>query len=138
MAEYILFGVLIGIFLFSTIIVCWQLVMTILEVRGILKIVRGLTEEVQPTIHEVNEILRKSNLALDEAGDTYQAMGQNLKKAKGGFAELKQRFSHWLIVARTGVNQGIQVFQEGEAHQENVPLLEPADPSAAETVKLNT
>ncbi len=129
MAEWLLLGLLIGIFLFSTIIVCWQLVMTILEVRGILKIVRGLTEEVQPTIYEVNEILRKSNLALDEAGETYQSLGENVDRAKGGLGRFKQQLSHWLIVMQTGVHRGIDVLKT-ETETSNVLELPAASPDS--------
>lgn len=125
MAEWLLLGLLIGIFLFSTIIVCWQLVMTILEVRGILKIVRGLTEEVQPTIYEVNEILRKSNLALDEAGETYQSLGENVERAKGGLGNFKQQLAHWLIVMQTGVHRSLDVLK-AETEKSEVLELPPA------------
>ncbi len=126
MAEYILFGVLVGIFLFSTIIVCWQLVMTILEVRGILKVARGLTEEVQPTLYEVNEILRKANVVLDEAGDTYQSLGENMNRAKGNAGDFKQRLAHWKIVAMTGLQKGVDVYKAGSASHEEEPLQLPS------------
>ncbi len=119
MAEYILFGVLVGIFLFSTIIVCWQLVLTIFEVRSILKVVRGLTEEVQPTLYEVNEILRKTNVVLDEAGDTYQSLGDNVNRAKGNAKSFQQRLAHWKIVLATGARKGLEVYQTGVAEAES-------------------
>ena len=122
MAEYILFGVLVGIFLFSTIIVCWQLVMTILEVRGILKVVRGLTEEVQPTLYEVNEILRKTNVVLDEAGETYQSLGENVNRAKGEAGNFKQRVAHWKTVALAGVQRGVDVYKAGAEDLKDKPL----------------
>lgn len=126
MAEYILFGVLVGIFLFSTVVVCWQLVMTILEVRGILKVVRGLTEEVQPTLHEVNEILRKTNVVMDEAGDTYQSLGENMSRAKGNAKNFKQRIAHWKVVLATGAQKGLEVYQNGTvAETEGEPLQLP-------------
>lgn len=135
MAEYILFGVLVGIFLFSTIIVCWQLVMTILEVRSILKVVRGLTEEVQPTLYEVNEILRKTNVVLDEAGDTYQSLGDNMTRAKGNAKNLKQRLAHWKVVLMTGAQKGLEVYQDSsdEAHQDT-PLQLPEHTQDAVTL----
>lgn len=132
MANWVLFGILIGIFLFSTIIVCWQLVMTILEVRGILKVVKDLTEEVKPTIHEVNEILRKSNLAMDEAGETYQNLGSKAKQAKSGFAQLKAKVQNWAIALRTGVERAVEVFQE-DGHSPN-PMPDQADRTPVESV----
>ena len=136
MAEYVLFGVLVGIFLFSTIIVCWQLVMTILEVRGILKVARGLTEEVQPTLYEVNEILRKANLVLDEAGDTYQSLGENVGRAKGGAGNLKQRIAHWKVVLTTGLQKSVDVYKEGSQENVNEPLQLPSPEDSEELVKL--
>lgn len=114
MANWILFGILIGIFLFSTIIVCWQLVMTILEVRGILKVVRDLTEEVKPTLHEVNEILRKSNLAMDEAGETYQTLGEKAKQAKSGFERFKLKAQNWALSLQAGYERAVEVIRTGE------------------------
>lgn len=135
MAEYILFGVLVGIFLFSTIIVCWQLVMTILEVRGILKVVRGLTEEVQPTLYEVNEILRKTNVVLDEAGDTYQSLGENMNRAKGNAKNFKQRLAHWKIVLMTGAQKGLEAYQaDAEEHADDAPLQLPEHTQDAVTL----
>jgi ABC-type transporter Mla subunit MlaD len=115
MASWVLFGILIGIFLFSTTIVCWQLIQTILEVRGILKVVRGLTEEVQPTLHEVNEILRKTNLVMDEAGDTYQQLGENVKRTRSLFARLKDSLAHYRLVLGSGLQEAVSVYQQGEA-----------------------
>lgn len=135
MAEYILFGVLVGIFLFSTIIVCWQLVMTILEVRGILKVARGLTEEVQPTLYEVNEILRKANLVLDEAGDTYQSLGENVGRAKSNAGNFKQRLAHWKIVLMTGVQQGVNAYKEG-SEDVNTPLQLSSPEDSEDLVRL--
>lgn len=117
MANWILFGILIGIFLFSTILVCWQLIQTILEVRGILRLVRGLTEEVQPTIHEVNEILRKTNLVMDEAGDTYQQLGENVQRTRSVLERLKVKARHYKIALGTGVQQAISVYQRGAEAQ---------------------
>jgi len=138
MAEYILFGVLVGIFLFSTIIVCWQLVLTIFEVRSILKVVRGLTEEVQPTLYEVNEILRKTNVVLDEAGDTYQALGDNVTRAKGNAKSLQQRLAHWKVVVATGARKGLEVYQTGlaEADANGEEPLQLSSPDDAEQVSL--
>lgn len=134
MANWVLFGILIGIFLFSTIIVCWQLVMTILEVRGILAVVKQLTEEVKPTLHEVNEILRKSNLAMDEAGETYQTLGTKAKQAKSGFDKLKSKVQNWAIALQTGVERAVEVFQDGEQtplalpeHTETSPVSSPVN-----------
>ena len=128
MANWILFGILIGIFLFSTIIVCWQLVMTILEVRGILKVVRELTEDVKPTLHEVNEILRKSNLAMDEAGETYQTLGEKAKQARSGFSRLKVKVRNWVLALQTGVEQAMEVYQ----HDGQPPLALPEHTSSSQ------
>lgn len=111
MASWMLLGVLIGIFLFSSILVCWQLVMTILEVRGILKVVKELTEDVKPTLHEVNEILRKSNLAMDEAGETYQTLGVKAKQARSGVNQLKLKAQNWVKSLQTGVQKAVAVYQ---------------------------
>lgn len=141
MAEYILFGVLVGIFLFSTIIVCWQLVLTIFEVRSILKVVRGLTEEVQPTLYEVNEILRKTNVALDEAGDTYQSLGENVNRAKSNAKGFQQRLAHWKTVLATGARKGLEVYQTGATQMDmdtdETPLQLPS-PESAEKMSLPT
>lgn len=137
MAEYILFGVLVGIFLFSTIIVCWQLVLTIFEVRSILKVVRGLTEEVQPTLYEVNEILRKTNVVLDEAGDTYQSLGENVNRAKGNAKGFQQRLAHWRIVLATGARKGLEVYQTGAAQTDTDEIpLQLSSPELSEKMSL--
>ena len=112
MANWVLFGILTGIFLFSTLIVCWQLVMTILEVRGILKVVRELTEDVKPTLHEVNEILRKSNLAMDEASETYQTIGSKAKQARYGLTQIKTKIQNFVISLQTGANKALAVYKE--------------------------
>lgn len=122
MASWILFGILIGIFLFSTTIVCWQLIQTILEVRGVLKVVRGLTEEVQPTLYEVNEILRKTNLVMDEAGDTYQQLGENVKRTRSMLERIKGSLQHYKLVLGSGLQEAVSVYQQGEQ-----PLVEAAD-----------
>ena len=128
-SNWILFGILIGIFLFSTIIVCWQLVMTILEVRGILKTVHELTEEVKPTIHEVNEILRKSNLAMDEAGETYQNLGEKASQAKTGFGRFKSKVQNMALSLQTGLQRAKEVYNsESDVYDE--PLLRKALPEA--------
>lgn len=127
-SNWILFGILIGIFLFSTIIVCWQLVMTILEVRGILGVVRQLTEEVKPTLHEVNEILRKSNLAMDEAGETYQNLGDKAQQARSGLSRFKQKVQNVVLSLQTGLQRALEVYQ---SEDEDSPLLRKALPEHA-------
>jgi len=123
MASWILFGILIGIFLFSTTIVCWQLIQTILEVRGILKLVRGLTEEVQPTLHEVNEILRKTNLVMDEAGETYQNLGENVQRTRSLFGRLQSKLNTYTAALGTGLNRAVEVYRQG-SEAEHMQALE--------------
>lgn len=123
MAEWVLFGLLIGIFLFSTTIVCWQLVMTFLDVRGILKTVHHITDEVQPTIHEVNEILRKTNLVMDEAGKTYQNAGQKAKRTKSGLEKIKHKLLGYKESLQTGVETAVQVYQNGDNGHTPAPAV---------------
>lgn len=136
MASWILLGILIGIFLFSTTVVCWQIIVTILEVRGILKVVRELTEETRPTLHEVNEILRKSNLAMDEAGDTYQALGENMRQARSTANKVQHKLQHVWLVARAGVERSLDVLRRGDHGglpavievQPTLPAVQPPPP----------
>lgn len=113
MANWILFGILIGIFLFSTTVLCWQLVMTILEVRALLKTVHGITEEVQPTLEEVNQILHKTNLVMDEAGETYQNMGKNAKRAQNGMQKIKFKLNNYRASLQTGLQSAVNVYRSG-------------------------
>lgn len=126
-SNWILFGILIGIFLFSTIVVCWQLVLTILDVRGILKTVHELTEEVKPTIHEVNEILRKSNLAMDEAGETYQNLGEKAEQARTGFGRFKNKVQNMALSLQTGLQRAKEVYNS-ESVVTDEPLMRKALP----------
>ncbi len=129
-SNWILFGILIGIFLFSTIVVCWQLVLTILDVRGILKTVHELTEEVKPTIHEVNEILRKSNLAMDEAGETYQNLGEKAEQARTGFGRFKNKVQNIALSLQTGLQRAKEVYNSESAVIDE-PLMRKALPEPA-------
>ncbi|PIQ28229.1 hypothetical protein COW36_04675 [bacterium (Candidatus Blackallbacteria) CG17_big_fil_post_rev_8_21_14_2_50_48_46] len=115
MASWILLGILIGLTLASVSILCWQLVQVLLDLRQILGLVKELTQEVKPALQDVNEILHKSNLAMDEAGNTYQALGENAREAMGYLGKLKSGLRHCFLVAKAGVSKGIETFRSGDA-----------------------
>lgn len=112
MASWILLGILIGLTLASISVLCWQLVQVLLDVRQILGLVKDLTKDVKPALQDVNEILHKSNLAMDEAGNTYQALGENAREAMTYLGKLKAGARHAFLVAKAGVEKGVEVFRE--------------------------
>jgi hypothetical protein len=113
MASWILLGILIGLTLASVSILCWQLVRVLLDLRQILGLVKELTHDVKPALQDVNEILHKSNLAMDEAGNTYQALGENARDAITYLGKLKAGGKHAFLVAKAGLEKGLEVFREG-------------------------
>ena len=122
MASWILLGILIGLTLASISVLCWQLVQVLLDVRQILGLVKDLTKDVKPALQDVNEILHKSNLAMDEASNTYQALGENAREAMTYLGKLKAGARHAFLVAKAGVEKGVEVFREGgSAHDDFAP-----------------
>jgi predicted PurR-regulated permease PerM len=113
MASWILLGILIGLTLASISVLCWQLVQVLLDLRQILGLVKDLTKDVKPALQDVNEILHKSNLAMEEAGNTYQALGENAREAMTYLGKLKAGARHAFLVAKAGVEKGVEVFREG-------------------------
>jgi hypothetical protein len=113
MGSWILLGVLLGLSLASISILCWQLVQVLLDVRQILGLVKGLTEDIKPALADVNDILHKSNLAMDEAGQTYQALGENAREAMSTLSRLQNNIRHGLSVAGAGVSTGLSYFRKG-------------------------
>lgn len=123
MASWILLGILMGLTLASISVLCWQLIQVLLDIRQILGLVKELTEEVKPALHEVQEILHKSNLAMDEAGQTYQALGENAREAISHLGKLKKGVQHYLLAAKAGLCQGIETFRTGLPVQEEETRL---------------
>lgn len=119
MASWILLGILLGLTLASISVLCWQLVQVLLDVRQILGLVKELTNDVKPALQDVNDILHKSNLAMDEAGNTYQALGENAREAMTYLGKLKAGARHAFLVAKAGVEKGVEVFREGSAASED-------------------
>ena len=113
MANWILFGILLGVVLVSAVVLSWQVILLILDIRSILRSVNGITERLDPTIEEVNQILHKSNQVLDEAGNTYKNANQNLGDAKVKASSLKTRIQHTVLSLKVGVSKGVEVFKSG-------------------------
>lgn len=113
MANWILFGMLLGIVTISGVVLCWQVVWLILDVRGILRTVNQLTDRLDPTIQEVNQILHKSNQAMDEAGNNYKKAEKGLGEAKETANELTTKAKHWAVALKVGFKKSVEVLKSG-------------------------
>lgn len=137
MTGAVVFGILIGIVIFATMIVVWQVVLTLTEVRDTLRTVRELTSHVEdelvPILNEVNGLLQKSNQSLEHM----EAVGEKLESIYGALqrfavATKKQTFRMWRQYSRRFSHRedDLQVIK-GEVVSSAAPTPDPAEQPTA-------
>jgi hypothetical protein len=118
MSSDVLIGLLLGIFLFSSVVVVWQIVLTLMEVRETVRTVKDITasvhKEVSPAIADINEIIHKSNLAMEEAGENYKHLRTNGRTFAKALKRAQGQARHYLAVGQAGVTKAVAVYRGEE------------------------